>query len=55
MFKAIVMDEFHIHKYQVLVLDEMPMKTPYRKFRIKGNIYNPVPVYDLKNCICYRK
>lgn len=51
MFKAIVRNEFHIHKYQVLVLDEMPTKTPYRKFRIKGNIYNPVPVYDLKNCI----
>lgn len=51
MFRAIVMNEFHIHKYQVLVLDSMPMKTPYRKFRIRRNIYDPVPVYDLNNCI----
>ena len=49
--KAVVIDEFHIHKYQVLVLDNLPMTILYYKFRIKGILYDPVPVYDLKNCI----
>ena len=49
--KAVVVDEFHIHKYRVLVLDNLPMTILYYKFRIKGILYDPVPVYDLKNCI----
>ena len=45
--KAVVVDEFHIHKYQVLVLDNLPMTILYYKFRIKGILYDPVPVLSL--------
>ena len=45
-----VVYEFHIKKYTVLKLDEMPQKA-YRNFLIDGNEYKPVPIYDAKNCI----
>lgn len=45
-----VIYEFHIKKYIVLKLDEMPKKS-YHKFLIDGNEYKPVPIYDTKNCI----
>ena len=37
-------------KYAVLRLDVMP-KTKYRQFRIDGNLYDPVPVYDMPQCV----
>lgn len=43
-----VIYEFHIKKYTVLKLDEMPKKS-YHKFLIDGNEYKPVPIYDTKN------
>lgn len=45
-----VIDEFRISKYAVLKLDIMPEKQ-YQKFRIEGNEFDPVPVYDLPQCI----
>ena len=48
-----VIYEFHIKKYTVLKLDEMPKKS-YHKFLIDGNEYKPVPIYDAKNCIAIK-
>lgn len=45
-----VIYEFHIKKYTVLKLDEMPKKS-YHKFLIDRNEYKPVSIYDAKNCI----
>ena len=45
-----VIDEFHINKYAVLILDKMPQKV-YTSFLISGTKYKPVPVYDARNCI----
>lgn len=42
-----VIYEFHIKKYTVLKLDEMPKKS-YHKFLIDGNEYKSVPIYDVK-------
>ena len=45
-----VIDTFHVEKYTVLILDEMP-RTDYHKFRIDGKEFEPVPVYDAPRCI----
>lgn len=45
-----VVDNFQIGKYAVLKLDEMP-KSGYNKFRIEGNEFEPVPIYDMPQCI----
>lgn len=45
-----VIDEFRIRQYAVLELDEMPQK-PYHKFRIGGTELEPVPMYDMPQCI----
>lgn len=45
-----VIKEFHLHKYAVLVIDKMP-ECKYYYFIIDGKKYRPVPVYDLKNTI----
>lgn len=45
-----IVDEFQIGKYMVLKLDGNIQDTKdYRKYRIDGKIYNPVPVYDMGN------
>ncbi len=45
-----VVDEFRIGQYAVLKLDEMP-KVNYRKYRIGTEEFEPVPLYDLPQCI----
>ena len=45
-----VIDEFHIHKYAVMILDKMPEHS-YYYFIIDGKKYKPLPVYDAKNTI----
>jgi hypothetical protein len=45
-----VINEFHINKMTVLILDNIPNK-PYSQYRIEGKNYKPIPVYDAKNCI----
>ncbi len=45
-----VIENFRIGKYAVLKLDEIP-KTEYDKFRIEGKEFEPVPVYDMPQCI----
>lgn len=45
-----VIDNFQIGKYAVLKLDEMP-KRGYNKFRIEGKEFQPVPIYDMPQCI----
>ncbi len=45
-----VINEFYIDKYVVLILDNMPNES-YHKFRIKGEEFAPVTVYDGNNCI----
>lgn len=47
-----IVSQFRIaDKYTVLRLDgPIPMR-PYRKYRIDGVAFEPVPVYDLPNCI----
>lgn len=45
-----VIDEFRVKQYAVLRLDEMPQKT-YRKYRIANIEFEPVPLYDMPQCI----
>lgn len=45
-----VIDEFQIDKYRVLKLDEMPQKI-HRKYQIRGEEFEIVPVYDAPCCI----
>lgn len=45
-----VIDEFRINQYAVLKLDIMPEKE-YKKFRISGQELEPVPIYDMPQCI----
>lgn len=49
-FMGIVINEFKVSKYVILVLDQIP-DTKYRNFRINGKTYKPVPIYDAKNSI----
>ena len=42
-----VIGEWIIGKYTVLELDQDPPMRHYRKYRIDGVDYDPVPVYDL--------
>lgn len=44
---CVIVSEWTVGKYTVLELDQdLPMKR-YRKYRIDGADYDPVPVYDL--------
>ena len=46
-----VVDEFPFGKYKMLILDgEVPF-IRHNKYRIDGEYYDPVIVYDAKNCI----
>lgn len=45
-----VVDEFRIRQYAVLKLDKMP-QVNYRKYRIGTEEFEPVPIYDLPQCI----
>lgn len=46
-----IISQWSIGKYTVLEMDrELPMEK-YKKFRIDGKEYEPVPVYDLPNHI----
>lgn len=45
-----VIDEFRINQYTVLKLDVMPTKI-YKKYRIEGVDLEPVPLYDMPQCI----
>lgn len=47
---SIIIDEFHINQYTVLKLDRMPEKM-FRKYRIGGIEFDPVPIYDTPQCI----
>lgn len=45
-----VIDEFHINQYAVLKLDRMTEKL-FRKYRIDDIEFEPVPIYDMPQCI----
>ncbi|MCR5837083.1 MAG: hypothetical protein K6G88_11300 [Lachnospiraceae bacterium] len=45
-----VIYNFQIGQYSVLKLDEIPEKK-YSKFRINGKEFEPVPIYDMPQCI----
>ena len=45
-----VIDCFKVENYMVLKVDEMP-KRGYDKFRIEGIEFDPVPIYDMPQCI----
>ena len=45
-----VVDEFRIKQYAILKLDEMP-QINYRKYRIGTEEFDPVPIYDMPQCI----
>lgn len=45
-----VVYEFHVKKYTVLKLDELP-NNPYRSFLIRGKTYKSIPILDAENCI----
>lgn len=49
--KRKILNEFQVDKYKVLGLDgELPTKE-YSHYKIDGNIYGIVPLYDMPNCI----
>lgn len=50
---SIVVHEFHIKEYAVLKLDTLPKHT-YKKYKIAGQEYDPVPLYDTQNCIAIK-
>lgn len=45
-----VISEFVVHKYTVLIIDEIPEQS-YHYFLIDGKKYKPVPVYDAEKTI----
>jgi hypothetical protein len=45
-----VIYNFQIGQYSVLKLDEIPEKK-YSKYRINGKEFEPVPIYDMPQCI----
>ena len=45
-----VVEEFRIRQYAVLKLDKMP-QVHYKKYRIGTEEFEPVPIYDLPQCI----
>ena len=45
-----VINEFHVDKYAVLILDNMPDRD-YHRFVIREKEYTPVPIFDSKNCV----
>ena len=46
-----ILEQWKIGRYTVPELDNDPPMKPYRKYRIDGIIYDPVPVYDLPRSI----
>ena len=42
-----VISQWNIGKYVALELNQSLPKTEYRKYRISGKEYEPIPVYDL--------
>lgn len=48
-----VIDEFHVREYAVLKLDTLS-KDPYRKYKIEGEEYDVIPMYDAPNCIAIK-
>lgn len=50
-----IIGQWKIDGYTVLELDNNPPMKPYRKYKIDGIIYEPVPVYDLPKSIAIKK
>jgi len=48
---AKVIHAFTILNYTVMVLDEAPPLRSYRKYKIDGELYEPVIVYDAPTSI----
>lgn len=48
-----VIDEFQVKEYTVLKLDSLS-KAPYRKYKIEGEEYDVIPMYDAPNCIAIK-
>ncbi len=46
-----IIKQWKIGKYLALELEQSLPKTEYTKYRIAGQEYNPIPVYDLSNHI----
>ncbi|MBO5198052.1 MAG: hypothetical protein J6B85_05970 [Lachnospiraceae bacterium] len=44
---CVILSEWIIGKYAILELDQDPPMRHYRRYRIEGVEYDPVPVYDL--------
>lgn len=45
-----IISELKVSKYLCLQLDNIPTNS-YNKFIIDGKLYDPVPIYDMPNCI----
>jgi len=48
---AKVISEFAIGKYMVLKLDEAVPNRKFSKYKVGGDLFTPVIVYDAVNCI----
>lgn len=45
-----ILNSFIIGKYRVFKLSTMPTK-PYSHIKIGEDIFIPVPIFDMKNCV----
>ena len=50
--KRKIINDFQVFKFRVIVVESIP-NIVFDKVKIKGQIYELVPIYDLKNSIAF--
>lgn len=46
-----IIDEWDFNGYKILTLNENTPNINYRKYLINDEVYDPVTVYDMGNCV----
>ena len=48
-----IIDEMQMQEIKVLKVEEIP-NVEYKKLRIAGVEYDPLPIFDAKNCVAIK-
>lgn len=50
--KRKIIDDFQVFEYRVIRVESIP-DIIFNKLKIKGQIYELVPTYDIENCVAF--
>ncbi len=50
--KRKIIDDFQVFEYRVIRVESIP-DIIFNKVKIKGQIYELVPTYDIENCVAF--